>query len=425
MRAILFVLAAMASMATARAAGLEGHWTGTWTKSGDALAVAVDFSKANDGYAGTFDSDALQVAAIPFAEVTVADDNVRFALRGDATTTTFDGKLSGNQLSGTFAEGAVKGTFLLARVKPLPALQTSNVTFANGSVTLAGELLRPTTLGRHPAIIFLHGSGSEGRWASRYLARKFARHGFIALIYGKRGVGASKGAWRTSNFEDLAGDAVAGLRLLAAEPSVDPSRLGVYGHSQGGYIAPLVAVRHGSLSFVIASAASGLPPAESEIYSVENSIGVRDLPPTEQADAKLFVKTIVDVAYRGAPRANLDEVVKRFRGRAWFFEPPPPDDSYWAFSRRTASYRVLDFWHQMRAPVFLAYGERDERVPPRISADAISAALKAAGNSRATVKIYPNAGHAFHIEPQSPPGGWRKRIPGYADDLIGWAQAPR
>jgi alpha-beta hydrolase superfamily lysophospholipase len=425
MRAILFVLAAIGSIATAHAAGLEGYWAGTWTKAGDALSVTVDFSKANNAYAGTFDSDALQVAAIPFAQVTVTGDNVRFTLRGDATTTSFDGKLSGDTISGAFSEGAVKGAFTLARAAPPPAFDAREVTFTNGPVTLAGELLRPTTPGRHPAIIFLHGSGGEGRWAARYLARKFASQGFVALIYDKRGVGASKGDWHTSDFEDLAGDAAAGLRLLATEPSVDPARLGVYGHSQGGYIAPLAAVRHGNVAFVIASAASGLPPAECEIYSIENAIGVRDLPPAEQADARLFVKTIVDVGYRGAPRADLDEVVKRFRGRAWFFEPPAPDDRYWTFSRRTASYRVLDFWRQVRAPVFLPYGERDERVPPRISADAISAALKAAGNNRVAVKIYPNAGHAFHIEPQSPPGGWRKRIPGYADDLIGWAQAPR
>jgi len=425
MRVILFVLMSWASIAAAQAAGLEGHWSGTWTKAGDALGVTVEFSKANNGYAGTFDSDALQVAAIPFAELTLAGDNVRFTLRGDATTTQFEGRLSGDMLSGTFTEGAVNGTFTLARAAPPPAVATRNVTFANGPVTLAGELLLPTTPGRHPAIIFLHGSGGEGRWASRYLARKFASKGFVALTYDKRGVGASKGDWHTADFEDLAGDAAAGLRLLSAEPSVDVARIGVYGHSQGATIAPLVAARHGTLAFVIASAASGVSPADCEIYSIENAIGVSNLSPTEQADAKVFVKTIVDVAYQGAPRAKLDEVVKRFRGRTWFFEPPPPDDSYWTFSRKIASYNALAFWRQVRAPVLLPYGERDERVPPRLSADAISAALKAAGNSRATVKIYPNAGHAFHIDPQSPPDGWRKRIPGYAKDLIDWAKPAR
>jgi pimeloyl-ACP methyl ester carboxylesterase len=164
-----------------------------------------------------------------------------------------------------------------------------------------------------------------------------------------------------------------------------------------------------------------LDPAETEIYSIENSIGVAQLQPAEQADARLFVKTIVDVAYAGAPRTKLDDVLKRFSARAWFFAPPPPEHSYWSFSRRIASYRALDHWRHVAAPVLLVYGARDERVPPQASADAILGALKAAGNKRATLKIYPNAEHTFRVVPQEPPAGWSKRVPDYADTLVGWA----
>jgi dipeptidyl aminopeptidase/acylaminoacyl peptidase len=73
--------------------------------------------------------------------------------------------------------------------------------------------------------------------------------------------------------------------------------------------------------------------------------------------------------------------------------------------------------------VLLVYGDRDERVPPKLSADAILGALKATGNTRTTLKIYPNAEHAFRIVPQEPPNGWSKRVPGYADTLATWAQA--
>lgn len=420
-RVFLFAWAVIVAMASAHAAELEGHWAGTWTKNGDALAVTVAFAKADGRYTGSFDSDALQVAAIPFSEVTTTGNGARFVLTGDRTTAIFDGKLTASELSGAFTEGAIKGTFHLKRAAAPAALTKRDVTFASGPTTLSGELILPPTPGRHPAILFLHGSGPEGRWGARYLARKFASRGFVALIYDKRGVGASKGDWQTSGFEDLADDAAAGLRLLAAQPEVDAARLGIYGHSQGGTITPLVANRAGNVAFLIASAASGIDMAETEIYSIENSIGVAQLPPTEQADAKLFVKTIVDVAYKGAPRANLDDVVKRFRGRSWFFEPPPPEHSYWSFSRRVAGYRASDQWRQVRAPVFLVYGERDERVPPKPSADAIVSALKAGSNERAAVKIFPNAAHAFAIVPQMPPDGWPKRVPGYADALIDWA----
>ncbi len=420
-RALLFACAVTMAMTTAHAAELEGHWVGTWTKNGDALAVTVAFAKSDGRYTGSFDSDALQVAAIPFSEVTTTGSSARFVLTGDRTTAIFEGKLTASELSGAFTEGAIKGTFHLKRTAAPATLTKRDVTFANGGVMLSGELVLPPTSGRHPAILFLHGSGPEGRWGARYLARKFASRGFVALIYDKRGVGSSKGDWQTSGFEDLADDAAAGLRLLAAQPEVDAARLGIYGHSQGGTITPLVATRAGNVAFVIASAASGIGMAETEIYSIENSIGVAHLPPAEQADARLFVKTIVDVAYKGAPRANLDDVVKRFRGRSWFFEPPPPEHSYWTFSPRIAGYKAVDHWRKVRAPVYLVYGERDQRVPPKPSVDAIVAALKVGGNDRVTIKIHPDAAHAFAMEPQTPPDGWAKRVSGYADALVDWA----
>lgn len=421
----LLLLIAGAALSTAHAASLEGYWSGDWIKAGDALHVGVHISKAPDGYHASFDSDALQVAGIPFREVREAGGKVSLVLQGDATTTVFDGALAGDVLSGTFQEEGVKGTFRLTRSAPPPPLVKREVTFANGGVTLAGELIFPATTHRSPAILFLHGSGAEGRWASRYLAEKFARAGFVALISDKRGVGGSKGDWRDAGFEELADDAVAGIRLLAALPEVDPQRIGIYGHSQGGTIAPLVAGRAQMLAFVIASAASGLVPAETEIYSIENSIGLSALPPAEQADAKRFVRELVDVAYNGKSREDLDAMVTAFRGRSWYFDPPPPEHHYWRLSRRIAGYRPLDHWRKVQSPVLIVFGKHDERVPPRESIGAISGALKEAGNAKVVVHLYDYAGHAFHIVPQDPPGGWRKRVANYADTLTKWAAAVR
>ena len=411
------------SAVAARADGLAGYWSGTWTKAGDPLPVTVAFEKSGEKYAGAFDSDALQVAGIPFKEVSMTGAKVRFVLAGDATTAIFDGALAGDDLSGTFTEGPAAGTFRLARTTAPPPLDRRDAAFANGGVKLAGELIVPATSGRHPAILFLHGSGAEGRFASRYLAQRFARAGFVALIYDKRGVGQSTGDWQQSGFEELADDAASGIRFLATQPEVDPKRIGTYGHSQGGTIAPLVASRAQTLGFVIASAAGGLDPAEVEIYSIENSLGVSQLPASERADAQRFVREIVEVAYKGKSRAGLDAMATEFKNRSWYFDPPPLGHSYWAISRKIAGFRPLDYWRRVRAPILLLFGAHDERVPPVKSADAIIAALKASGNTKVTLKVFPDADHTFRIVPQSPAGGWSKRVPDYADTLVNWARA--
>jgi len=419
----LLISLLLVASGVARADDLTGYWSGTWTKAGDPLAVTVAFARSGERYTGAFDSDALQVAEIPFSDVRMTRAKVRFVLAGDETTTIFDGTLAGDELAGTFVEGQVSGTFQLTRTAAPAPTAKRDVKFSNGDVTLAGDMILPAGPGRHPAVIFLHGSGAEGRWASRYLATKFAQQGFVALVYDKRGVGQSTGDWRQSSFEDLANDAVAGVRFLQLQPEVDPTSIGVYGHSQGGTIAPMVAAGEPTLGFVIASAASGLDPAEVEIYSVENSIGVPELTDAERADAQRFVREIVEVGYHGRDRADLDAMAKEFGDRAWYFTPPPPGDPYWTLSRKVAAFRPLDQWRQVRAPVLLLFGSHDERVPPVRSADAIVGALKSVGNANATLKMFANADHAFRLVPQTPPDGWAKRVPDYAGTLVNWARA--
>jgi hypothetical protein len=416
------LLALILACSTAQAADLAGTWSGTWTKGGDALPVVVSFEKGANGYSGHFDSDALQVAGIPFADVNETGEGVHFVLKGDQSTDVFDGRQRGDAIDGTFTETSTKGTFHLARANAAPqAVESRDVDFTNGDVKLAGTLLLPSGKERHPAILFLHGSGPEGRWANRWLAQKFAESGFVALITDKRGVGQSTGDWKAAGFDDLAGDAVAGIRLLQSLPEVDARKVGIYGHSQGGTIAPLVGVRAANLGFVIAAAAGGIDPAKMEEYSVGNSIGISSLPPKEAADASAFVHAIVDVAYRGAPRAELDAPAAKFKNRPWYFDPPPADDFYWAFSRRIAGYDPERYWRQVKAPVLLLFGDRDERVPPKDDADAITAALRAGRDANVTVKMFPNADHTFSLPVAH--GGWPKHVGGYADVMIGWAKA--
>jgi hypothetical protein len=419
----LLVCAHLSAIGVARGDELAGHWSGTWTKADDPLAVTVAFERAGDRYIGAFDSDALQVAEIPFADVRVLRARIRFTLTGDAVPMVFDGTLVGDELAGTFTEGKVAGTFQLVRTAAPASILKREVTFANADVTLAGELMLPEGPGRHAAVVFLHDAGDEGRQASRYLAKKFATQGFVTLSHDKRGVGKSTGDWRQSNLEDLAGDAVAAVRFLQTQPEVDPTNIGVYGRGRGGTISPLVAVGEPTLGFIIASAACGLDPAEAEAFSIENSIGVPELADAERDDARRFVREIVEVVYRGKSRDDLDAMSKEFGTRTWYFTPPPPGDPYWALSKWGAAYRPLDYWRQVRAPVMLVFGTHDERVPPVRSADAIVAALKSTGNTKVTLKMFANADHAFKVVPQSPAEGWTKHVPEYAGTLVNWARA--
>jgi dipeptidyl aminopeptidase/acylaminoacyl peptidase len=126
------------------------------------------------------------------------------------------------------------------------------VEFQNAETKLSGTLRTPRGSERHPAVVLLHGSNYQtrgGQYASLgFVADQFARNGFVALTYDKRGTGKS-GGQRDDDPELLSGDAAAALRFLRIQPEVDIDRIGLWEISQSGIIEPLVAQKAGRISF--------------------------------------------------------------------------------------------------------------------------------------------------------------------------------
>lgn len=401
---------------------LSGSWEGYWTRAGDTMRVSMTVQRdtTTNRYSATFDSDRLRVSGIPFAGVQLNNCcDVTLTLRGDRTTSVFTGNLKGDSLTGTFQEGNSSGAFAYVRSRATaPVFDEREVTFSNGDVHLAGTLLLPTNGEHHAGVVFLHGSGAEGRWASRFLASLFARHGVAALIFDKRGVGQSSGDWRKAKVEDLVGDAAAAVAFLRHQPRVDSNRVGLHGHSQGGTIAPFVAARASGVAFVIGSAAAGTPTDSTERYSLLNTVYAAAATVADSADARTYVDEVVSVAYHHKPRAKLDVLATAYRDRRWFFPLPARDNSYWAFSADLSKYRPLDWWSKVTVPVLLLYGAADQRVPPTESAARIAAALLQAGNIDVTVRIFPSADHTFRLSPG--PGGWPLTASDYLTVLHDW-----
>ena len=409
------------------AQSLTGSWQGYWIRAGDSMLVTLTIRRdsSTGRYAATFDSDRLRVSGIPFTDVAVQGCcDVTITLRGDRTTAVFKGQLSADSLTGTLEESDARtrlenGRFAYGRVRtPRAPLEEREIRFTSGEATLAGTLLMPREGNDLAAVVFLHGSGAEGRWASRFLATRLAERGVAALIFDKRGVGESTGDWRRAGIDDLTSDGAAAVARLRQEPRIDSRRIGVHGHSQGGTLAPLVAARAPEVGFVIGSAAAGLPMDSVEIFSVLNSLYPSAPSAQDSADARDYIGELVAVAYHQRPRARLDSLAGRYRDRSWFIAPPPADNLYWLISPMFAPYRALDWWSRVRVPVLLLYGAEDQRVPAAASAERIAAALRGAGNSDVTIRLYPGADHTFRLPPG--PGGWPATAPGYLSELLDW-----
>jgi len=405
----------------------SGDWQGYWSRAGDTMPIMLHIRR-DSGLAATFDSERLRVSGIPFNELVVQRDRLTMVLRGDRTTSTFSGTMRGDAMRGTFSEeGEADGFFFYRRVKNSPPpFEERELVFNNGSLNLYGSLFLPPVPKKNakpvPAVVFVQGSGAEGRWASRFLATQLVARGIAAFIYDKRGVGKSQGDWRSASPADLAADAVAALARVRQEPRIDPKRIGIHGHSQGGTLAPMIAVQSPDVAFIVASAAAALPMDSVELFSLKNYVYPSASTAQDSAEALDYVTELVAMAYRGrASSTRFDSLVCEFSAKPWYFAAPAAEDSYWMFSRLFAQYKPLDWWARVRVPVLLMYGTEDLRVPARASSARIWATLeRSAPQVPLTVYFVPGADHTFRLPPGR--GGWPRTPPDYLPPLLGWFQ---
>jgi pimeloyl-ACP methyl ester carboxylesterase len=133
----------------------------------------------------------------------------------------------------------------------IPFDVTDVVFKGRGGIKLAGRLVLPKDDNPVPIVVLVHGAERESARESYSLQRLLPAENVGAFVYDKRGTGGSTGKY-TQDFDTLADDAVAAMREAKRIAGARCARIGYQGGSQGGWVAPLAAVR-APVDFVIAS----------------------------------------------------------------------------------------------------------------------------------------------------------------------------
>ena len=278
---IVFVSLLFAFATNCCAADVTGYWFGP-LKVG-ALELRLVFHITSDGetLSATFNSLDQGQANLPVAQTTLLDNTLSLDMpRHNAS---FEGKVdpAGTEITGQWKQAGQTHSLTLKKSDKPPVFKRSRpqepnkpypydeeqVTFENAAAKqpLAGTLTKPRGQGPFPAVLLITGSGLQDRDSTLaehkpfwILADYLTRRGLAVLRVDDRGVGGSRtpmqvllGSGKEPTLTDNADDALAGFAYLKTCKGIDPKRIGLLGHSEGGYIAPIVAVRVVSLGWAL------------------------------------------------------------------------------------------------------------------------------------------------------------------------------
>jgi len=275
---------------------------------------------------------------------------------------------------------------------PNAPFTAEEVTVTAKGYTLAGTLLLPKNGKRPlPAVITITGSGQQTRdepipfpglekyRPMRQIAEALASRGIAVLRVDDRGVGGSGGretlaTVTTSSFAD---DVRAEVAYLRSRSEIDPKRIGLVGHSEGGIIAPMVAANDAQIAAIVLLAGSGKSGAQISMeqltYILDNTPGVT---PELRKQKLAEEQEMITAVQTGGDLSSYPAQVRL-----------PWTREFWTYDPLTTIRKV-------RQPILILQGARDRQITAE-QADLLEKAAREAGNKDVTKQILPNLNHLF------------------------------
>jgi hypothetical protein len=308
----------------------------------------------------------------------------------DAAGRILGGSIIGQPVQITRADSAAAATITFGMIGAQPAPKpdysappgapylAEDVSFNGpGGITLGGTLTRPANArGRLPAAITITGTGQQDRdeyipvaggvRLLRQVADTLSRVGIAVLRLDDRGLGASGGNFATSTTADFADDIRAALVYLRSRPDIDPDRIALVGHSEGGIIAPMVAATDAKLRAIVTFGGPG--EKMIEISMAQNRWLLEQAPQLSPAQRD----SLLTVA-----RAAL-----------------APERQTVPENRFLMSYDPAPAAAQVKAATLILQGATDRQVPQE-NAEMLAALIRSGGNKDVTVRIFPATDHLF------------------------------
>jgi pimeloyl-ACP methyl ester carboxylesterase len=459
--AALFAVSSATAQAPSGQQRLVGNWEGT-LNVGASLRLAFELkADSAGGVSGTVTSIDQGGAKIPVT-ATATGDSVRIAIAAIRGAYTARLSARGDSMDGQWTQAGAPSAFplklgrvaqitrLLRPQEPKPPFpyRAEEVTFASAEsgVTLAGTLTVPQGTGPFPAVVLVSGSGPQNRDEEllghkpfAVLADHLTRRGIAVLRFDDRGVGKSTGRFPVATSEDFAEDVLGGVRFLKTRSEVAAGKIGVAGHSEGGLIAPMVAVQSTDVAFLVLLAGPGVPGDEILIAQgrlIAKAAGQPDvaIERTAQAQARMFAAvraggdSAAMVARLQAIADSLVAAMPEAERRTSGVTPQMMRQQVATISSPWFRYFITHdprpTLRRVKVPVLAINGALDLQVPSQDNLRAIGAALREGGNTNVVTREFAGLNHLFQPTQTGSPSEYgtieTTMSPEVLDVIAGW-----
>ena len=386
---------------------VTGYWTGVIEMNGKKVDLALELNSEGldvDLIEGqTFSSYDLMLINQPISDLKITNTNISFSLLLDVELH-FKGERKNNEIKGTVemqnGPPNMNMTFDLTKQSKTPdkPYSVENLTIKSKDVVLVADYYKQKANGKFPAIVLVHGSSTNLKSDYLYDADYFAKQGFEVLIFDKRGNGESTGEYFTSGYEEIIDDAIACLEFLSKKESVDKSKIGLWGYSQGAMLLPRIASKTDIPAFLIAKSPEIISVTEAAAFS--DSLRVVNLSGSNfngqiAAESHRQVERMIR---KGNDYKSIEKFIHQNAQKYPFMNQTGLHDrininerEFNGFYWKGRTENIYSYWKNLNLPTLVLFGERDSFVDAKRN----TSILKSLNNENIEIILFPKANHVL------------------------------
>ena len=396
MNKLIFILSFFIATKTLSAQQIEGSWAGELNIQGTKLPLIFNIKQDNTNFTATFDSPAQNAKDIPISKTTFVNNEL--TLDANNFGINYKGSYNNDKISGTFTQGKMTIPLVLTRKnltdigpkRPQTPKAPFDYTIAEVLIenpleknSLAGTLTTPKNKKEFPVVILITGSGQQNRDEELFnhkpfwvIADDFTKKGIGVLRLDDRGIGGSTNGNKNPTSENFASDINTAVDYLASKGY---KKIGLIGHSEGGMIAPMVALNNKKVSFIISLAGPGIPidqllALQATALAKSNGTSLEEMKKNTELNQKIYQKVI------HSSESNLKAELKILLTEEFKKLPKdklPPEDQLnqlieSQYQQLTSPWFVYflkwnpnAYWSKIKIPVLALIGSLDLQVAPK------------------------------------------------------------